>query len=90
LKHGQLWIDSARRSQRHEAHRRIEALRAKLVVPLKGAGRLRPVRAVEVLEHIGTSEAIALLEALATGAAEARLTEEARGAVGRLRKAAAR
>jgi hypothetical protein len=41
------------------------------------------VRAVEVLEHLGTTEAGDLLRALAGGAA-ARLTREAQAAVRRL------
>ena len=45
---------------------------------------LRGVRAVEVLEHIATPEAQKLLENLAGGAAEARLTQEAKAALIRL------
>lgn len=46
--------------------------------------RLRTVRAVEVLESIDTAGARKLLESLATGFAEARLTGEAQGALRRL------
>jgi hypothetical protein len=42
------------------------------------------VRAVEALEHAGTAEAKALLEALAAGMPEARLTQEARATLRRL------
>ncbi len=47
---------------------------------------IRQVRAVEVLEHLGGREARRLLETLARGAAEARLTREARESLERLRK----
>jgi len=46
--------------------------------------RLRALRAVEVLEQIGTAEAAEALRKLADGAPEVRLTQEARGALGRL------
>ncbi len=45
---------------------------------------LRRLRAIEVLEHIGTPEARALLEKLAKGAPRARLTDEANAALERL------
>jgi WD40 repeat protein len=46
--------------------------------------RLRTLRAVELLEQIGTAEARQLLEALAGGAPEARVTQEARATLKRL------
>ncbi len=46
---------------------------------------LRQLRAIEVLERIGTPEARRLLETLAAGAAGARQTREARAALQRLR-----
>jgi hypothetical protein len=46
--------------------------------------RLRGLRAVEVLEQVGTDGAKALLEGLAKGAPDAELTQEARAALGRL------
>src|SRR5262249_2046521 len=46
---------------------------------------LREIRAVEILERIGTSGARSLLEKLALGAPTARLTREAKAAVFRLR-----
>jgi WD40 repeat protein len=45
---------------------------------------LRQLRAIEVLERLGTPEALALLQTLAGGAAGARLTRKARAAVRRL------
>jgi RNA polymerase sigma factor (sigma-70 family) len=50
-----------------------------------GPGRRRESRAVEVLERLGTPEARELLASLAGGAKESFLTNEARGAVGRLK-----
>jgi WD40 repeat protein len=46
--------------------------------------RLRGIRAVECLEHIGTPEARQFLEDLARGAPEARLTQEARASLRRM------
>jgi hypothetical protein len=48
------------------------------------ADQLRSIRAVEVLERIGTREALGVLESLAKGAASARLTQEAGESVKRL------
>jgi WD40 repeat protein len=66
-----------------EVRRRLEKL---LTVPatLAAGERLREVRAVEVLERIGTPEARQALERLGGGAPEARLTREARAALERL------
>src|SRR5207237_10937357 len=48
---------------------------------------VRPLRAIEVLEGIGTTEARQVLETLAGGAPEARLTREAKMALERVIKA---
>jgi RNA polymerase sigma factor (sigma-70 family) len=48
------------------------------------AGRLREHRAIQALEHLGSRPARQVLEAMASGAAEARRTEEAKAALRRL------
>jgi sugar lactone lactonase YvrE len=68
-----------------ETRQRVEGLLQK-VEPSASPERLQEVRAIEVLEHIGTPQAKQLLQALATGAPEARLTQEAKGALLRLAK----
>jgi hypothetical protein len=67
-----------------EAAGRLTRLLEKLEDPVTDLERLRAMRAVEVLERIGTPEARQVLEALAEGALAARLTREARAALGRL------
>jgi WD40 repeat protein len=69
-----------------EARRQLERLleiRAKAILP---PDRLRDLRAIEVLEHIGSPAARQQLEALAGGAPEAWLTQEARESLQRLDK----
>jgi WD40 repeat protein len=71
-----------------EVRRRLELILDSARVcqrPLFGE-LLRSVRAVEVLEHIGTSEAQSVLKKLTAGAAGARLTEDAAAALVRLRR----
>jgi hypothetical protein len=65
-----------------EVRRRVRQLLEKL----EGPEVLRRARALEVLEQIDTPEARRLLAALAKGAPEARLTQEAKGALARLAK----
>ena len=67
-----------------ETKTRLENLRAKLTEQVLTGERLRAWRAVEVLERIGTPGARRILESLGGGAAESRLTQEARGALRRL------
>jgi WD40 repeat protein len=71
-----------------EFKRRIEELLTGIAPPvmrLPVAGdSLRDVRAVEVLERIGTENARQLLRLLAGGPADARLTQEARAALDRV------
>jgi WD domain, G-beta repeat len=67
-----------------EARERIETLLRRLdALP---PSRIRSLRAVEALEYAATPEARLLLEALAGGLAEARLTREAKASVERLAK----
>jgi RNA polymerase sigma factor (sigma-70 family) len=70
-----------------EMRRRLEALLAKLSDlerQTPSAAYLQMLRAVEVLERIGTQEAKDLLEKLAQSAPEARLTREAKASLQRL------
>jgi hypothetical protein len=69
-----------------EARRRARGLLEKV-----GQGRLHPppkqlqaLRALEVLEHIANPEARQVLKTLATGAPQARLTQEAKASLDRL------
>jgi uncharacterized protein with WD repeat len=64
-----------------EVRQRIERLLARL-----DPEWWRTLRAIEVLEHIGTPEAKQVLETLATGAEGARLTKEANASLERLKK----
>jgi WD40 repeat protein len=66
-----------------ETRRQIEHA-LEMVVPA-ASERRRELRAVEVLERLGTAEARELLASLAGGAKESFLTREARAAVGRLK-----
>jgi WD40 repeat protein len=66
-----------------EARRRMEALLARWRGPIRDAETLRAVRAVAVLEDIGTAEARAVLKTLAGGLQAARQTQEARKALER-------
>jgi len=67
-----------------EVHVRIEQLLKRLAGPITQGDKLRAIRAVEVLERLGTDEAKSLLRNYASGAAGARVTEEAQDALARL------
>lgn len=67
-----------------ETRRRIEQVLAKLRRPLEASELLRSVRAVEVLERIGSRSARNLLTRLVAGPTEARLTQEAAAVLARL------
>lgn len=66
-----------------ELRRRVEQLLDD-VQPSHSREQMRALRAVEVLEYIGTPEARRLLDTLADGAPEARLTREAKASLARL------
>ncbi|MCI0739227.1 MAG: WD40 repeat domain-containing protein [Gemmataceae bacterium] len=67
-----------------ESRRRAEAVLAVVQGPITDPERLRALRAVEALEYIGTMEARQVLQTLAKGAAEARVTREARESLKRI------
>ncbi|HTU21177.1 MAG TPA: WD40 repeat domain-containing protein [Gemmataceae bacterium] len=67
-----------------EVRRRIHDLLEKLRKASLSPKSLQELRAVEVLEHIGTPEARNVIASLAKGAPQARLTREAKAALKRL------
>lgn len=67
-----------------EARERLEKLRDQLLDPVPPPETLRVLRAVAVLERVGTADARKVLEGLAGGADGAPETRAARSAVGRL------
>jgi hypothetical protein len=69
-----------------EARRRIDALLERLDELPPSFDELRQLRAVHVLELIGTPEARRLLGTLAEGTPAAPLTQDARAALGRLKQ----
>jgi WD40 repeat protein len=66
-----------------ETRRRIQSLLSSPWV-VRSPAKLRQIRAIMVLEHIGNAEARRVLEGLAEGASEARQTREAKAALTRL------
>jgi WD40 repeat protein len=76
--------ERAGRSQSVEVRGRIARLLEKHDPVTVGPERLRELRALEVLEQIGTPEARQVLVTLATGASGARLTREAKASLRRL------
>jgi WD40 repeat protein len=71
-----------------ETKQRAQRLLDKLASPDASGDALRLRRAVEALELAGTPDAVKHLEALAKGKAEADLTDDAKAALGRLKKRA--
>ena len=69
-----------------EMRRRVQALLERLRGPVTRSELLQTLRAVAVLEDIGTPEARRLLEQLANGTPEARLTREAKASLQRLER----
>jgi hypothetical protein len=67
-----------------EVRRRAEQLLRRLEEMVPTGETVRGLRAVEVLEHIGTADAARVLARLAEGAPEARLTHEAKAALERM------
>jgi hypothetical protein len=66
-----------------ESRKRVEELLESVRALSASPERLRELRAVEVLEHIGSREARRVLQTLAAGASPARLTREAKAALQR-------
>ena len=69
-----------------EVRRRMELLLEKLEGTVPGPDQLRGLRVIAVLEHIGDGDARQVLERLARGTPEARLTQEAKTSLSRLAK----
>lgn len=69
-----------------EASRLAQQLLQKIDGPVSDPEHLRGLRAIQILEHIGSAEARAALQTLSTGAPEAKLTQEAKASLGRLEK----
>jgi len=67
-----------------EVRRRIEPLVQKLDAFVPDQEQVRLLRAIELLERIGTSDAQFVLRELTKGAPEVRLTTDARAALDRL------
>jgi WD40 repeat protein len=68
-----------------EVARATQQLLTELDGPVTDPEQLRQVRAAEVLERIGTKAAREVLEGLAQGAPDAKLTKEARASLDRMR-----
>ena len=69
-----------------EVRRRVEQLLDKLGEADPPSDLLRPLRMLEVLEHIATPPAQQLVEKMAKGRAEAQLTREAKATLRRWAK----
>jgi hypothetical protein len=78
-------LKAAADSPSAEVKKRIARLLERLDKTQLPGVEARPLRAVEALEQIGAPGAVKLLEALAKGAADARLTRDAEAAAARLK-----
>lgn len=67
-----------------EVRKRVEELLEGMEASAASPENLRVLRSVEILEHIGTPDACDVLRTLASGAADARLTREAKASLERL------
>jgi WD40 repeat protein len=67
-----------------EVRRLLEALLADVSARTWSPEQLRVLRAMEVLEHVATAEARRVLQSVAEGAPQARLTQEAKASLERL------
>jgi hypothetical protein len=67
-----------------EARRRMQLVLEKIEGQPATGETLRPLRSLQVLEHIGTAKARQVLETLAQGMPEARITREAKASLERL------
>jgi hypothetical protein len=67
-----------------EARRRAEQVLARLQGPVTEPEQLRQLRALEVLEFIGTDAAREILRSLASGAPDAKVTQDAAASLRRL------
>jgi RNA polymerase sigma factor (sigma-70 family) len=79
-------VEALARKPSLEARRRMEALLPRQRGVLRDTETLRVVRAIAVLEDIGTPEARAVLKTLAGGTEGARQTQEARKALDRVNR----
>jgi hypothetical protein len=69
-----------------EQRRRVEKVLARLGPPFSSPAGIRLFRAMEVLERVGSTEAVELLRQIGAGTAGSPLTAEARRALRRLQK----
>ena len=78
-------VKAVSQSTSMESRRRAERLLEKLHSSGPAGDTLRGLRALEVLERIGTSDARTLMQTLASGAPDAKLTVEAQTALKRMK-----